>query len=334
MELLLSPPILFFFLGGLATLVKSDLEVPKPVARLLSLYLMMAIGTYGGYKLAVGGLDLQGAAVLACAVAASFLMPFGAYLVLRLRLNSDDAAAVAGVFGSISAVTFITAVAFLQSAGVGYSGHMVAAMALMESPAIISGVLLARLATSRVAQSAAAVDGQRGNSTGIDWKVLLHEAAFNGAVVLLIGSMVIGYVSGEAGWLAIKPLMYDPFKGVLCLFLLDMGLIAARRLNDLRSTGGFLIGFGILGAVAQGLVGVGIAWLLGLSAGDALLLAILFGSASYIAVPAALRMALPNANPSLYIPLALGVTFPFNIIVGIPAYYWLIRFIGLTPAVG
>lgn len=321
MELLLSPPILFFFLGAMATLCKSDLEIPKPVARLLSLYLLMSIGLYGGYKLAQNGFDQQALLVMGAAVLASFLMPFGTYLVLRLKLGAADAAAIAATFGSISAVTFITAIAFLDNVGITYAGYMVAAMALMESPAIISGVLLARLAAGR--------DVANPGSRRINWPVLLHEAVCNGAVIVLVGSMLIGYVCGDSGWAAVAPLVYDPFKGVLCLFLLDMGLIAAKRLGDLRCAGGFLFGFAIGAAVVQGLIGVGLAWTLNLSHGDALLLAILFGSASYIAVPAALRLALPKANPSLYIPLALGVTFPFNIIVGIPTYHVLIGWLGL-----
>jgi len=248
-------------------------------------------------------------------------MLFGAFFGLRVKMRNADAAAIAATFGSISAVTFITAISFLDDAEIAYSGYMVAAMALMESPAIISGVLLARLALG----SSSANGGQ---AQGIDWKVLLHESSLNGAVVLLIGAMLIGYVTGESGWASVKPLMHEPFKGVLCLFLLDMGLIAAKRLEDLRAAGLFLLCFGVFGAAAQGLFGVGTAWLIGLGPGDALLLAILFGSASYIAVPAALRMALPQANPSLYIPLALAVTFPFNIIVGLPTYHALIGWSG------
>jgi len=323
MDLLLSPPILFFFLGVGATLVKSDLEIPKPVARLLSLYLLMSIGLYGGYKLSRHPLGTQAVLVMAASVLASFLMPFATYAALRLRLGSHDAAAIAATFGSISAVTFITAVAYLDQAQLPYSGFMVASMALMESPAIISGVILARLAAGRDADAPSSANGGPISAS------VFHEALLNGAVIVLAGSMVIGVVSGEKGWSAVAPLMDDPFKGVLCLFLLDMGLIAARRLGDLRDAGVFLIGFGILGAIAQGLVGVGAAWALGLGVGDALLLAILFGSASYIAVPAALRIAMPQANPSLYIPLALAITFPFNIIVGIPAYHALINALGM-----
>jgi len=327
MEMLLSPPILFFFLGGLATLVKSDLEVPKPVARLLSLYLLMAIGLKGGYKLAEGGLDAQALTAMGVAVASSFLFPFATYALLRLRLGVEDAAAIAATFGSISAVTFVTAVAYLDEAGLAYSGHMVASMALMESPAIVSGVLLARLAGTKP-ETGDRDDASEG--AGIGWGRLLREAGLNGAVVLLIGSMLIGYATGAEGWHAVEGLMEEPFKGVLCLFLLDMGLVAARRLGDLKRAGLFLVAFGVVWAVLQGLAGVATAWAIGVSAGDAVLLAILFGSASYIAVPAALRLALPNANPSLYIPLSLAITFPFNIIVGIPMYHAIVGWLGMT----
>ncbi|MEM6332943.1 MAG: sodium-dependent bicarbonate transport family permease [Planctomycetota bacterium] len=338
MELLLSPPILFFFLGGLATLMKSDLEVPKSVARLLSLYLLMSIGLYGGYKLAVGGIDGQAMAVMGVATASSFVLPFVAYAVLRWRLGAEDAAAIAATFGSISAVTFVTAVAFLDNAGVSYSGYLVASMALMESPAIVSGVLLARLAAGRARRRELESSGGGASASADDarteWGELFREAGLNGAVVLLVGAMVIGYVTGERGWASVSAFVYDPFKGVLCLFLLDMGLLAARRVGDLRRAGVFLVGFGVVWALVQGLIGVGAAVALGLDRGDALLLAILFGSASYIAVPAALRLALPGANPSLYIPLALGITFPFNIVVGIPMYYALLGWLGLEASVG
>ncbi|MEN0021204.1 MAG: sodium-dependent bicarbonate transport family permease [Planctomycetota bacterium] len=322
MDLLLSPPILFFLLGIIAALVRSDLEIPKPVVRLLSIYLLMSIGTYGGYKLSLGGLDGTALATIGAAMLASFAMPFVTYRVLRLKLNVADSAAVAATFGSISAVTFVTAVAFLDNQEVTYSGYMVAAMALMESPAIVSGVLLARLASSKV--QVPSPQAERGESS------LWREALFNGAVLVLVGSMLIGVLTGERGWTSIQPLMEEPFKGVLCIFLLDMGLVAARRLKDIRRVGVFLVLFGILAAVVQGLVGVGTAWLLGVNAGDALLLAILFGSASYIAVPAALRLALPEANPSIYVTIALAITFPFNIVLGIPMYYAIINAIGIA----
>ncbi|MEC9372282.1 MAG: sodium-dependent bicarbonate transport family permease, partial [Planctomycetota bacterium] len=302
------------------------LDIPKPVVRLLSIYLLISIGMLGGYKLSLGGLDGSAIAVMAVSVVASFSMPFATYWVLRLRLSNADAAAVAATFGSISAVTFITAVAFLDGKGVGYSGYMVASMALMESPAIISAVLLARIAASDRSRAAPEAEGTESDrDTSGAWR----EALFNGPVVLLIGSMAIGAVSGERGWATVAPLLEAPFQGVLCLFLLDMGLVAARRIGELRSAGVFLVTFGIVGAVLQGVTGVGAAWALGLGAGDALLIAVLFGSASYIAVPAAMRLLLPEANPSIYVTVALTITFPFNIVVGIPMYHMLINALGI-----
>lgn len=319
MDILQNPPILFFALGVFAALVRSDLDIPKPVVRLLSIYLLISIGLLGGYKLSQGGLDGRAVAVMGVSVVASFTMPFATFWVLRWRLSAVDAAAVAATYGSISAVTFITAAAFLDTAGIAYSGSMVASMALMESPAVVSAVVLARLA-GRGVQSEAEVALE---PVGV-WR----EALFNGPVLLLVGSMVIGAVCGERGWLTIAPFVQEPFQGVLCLFLLDMGLLAARRLGELRRAGVFLVSFGIFGAVAQGCVGLGAAWLLGVGRGDALLLAVLFGSASYIAVPAALRLVLPEANPSIYISLSLTITFPFNIVVGIPMYHAVIAAAG------
>ena len=320
LDLLLSPPILFFALGVVAVLVRSDLDIPRPVVRLFSIYLLISIGVLGGYKVSLGGLDGRAIAVMVSCVVASFALPFATYWVLRFRLSTADAAAVAATFGSISAVTFITGVAFLESRAVEYSGYMVAAMALMESPAIVSAVVLAR-----IAQRESQGSERRSDEAGGVWR----EALFNGPVVLLVGSMVIGAACGQRGWDAVSPFMEAPFQGVLCLFLLDMGLVAARRFPEIRSAGWFLVGFGVVGAIAQGMVGVLIAWALDVGAGDALLIAVLFGSASYIAVPAAMRLVLPEANPSIYITVALAVTFPFNIIVGIPMYNALITTLGI-----
>ncbi len=313
---LIAAPILFFFLGMLATLVRSDLEIPQPVARFLSIYLLLAIGLHGGVELAHSGLTGHVLATLGTAVASAALVPVACFFVLRLKLDTANAAAIAATFGSISAVTFITACNFLTDQKVPFSGHMVAAMALMESPAIIVGVLLARMFAS-------GDDPEAGKA--FDWKHLLREALLNGAVFLLLGSLVIGYFTAHKDWESLRPLVDQPFKGVLCLFLLDMGLVAARRLKPLRQSGAFLIGFAIISPFCQALLGIGLSKMLGLSPGDALLMAILCGSASYIAVPAAVRLAIPKANPSFYVPLALAVTFPFNIAVGIPLYFSLIQ---------
>ena len=313
---LLTPPILLFFLGMAATLLRSDLDIPQPVTRGLSIYLLFAIGMHGGVELARSGFQLATLLPLGAGVLASALMPMLAFAVLRRRVGVDDAAAIGATYGSISAVTFITAASFLDQLGEAYGGHMVAAMALMESPAILVGVLLAR-------RYGTAANGE-GNGSGADERgfgSLLREAVLNGPVFLLFGSLLVGLVTGERGWEAVKPFAYDPFRGVLCLFLLDMGLIAARRLDALRSSGAFLGGFAVVVPLLAATAAIGAAAAMRLTVGDALLFTVLCASASYIAVPAAMRVALPKANPSLYLPMSLALTFPFNIALGIPLYY-------------
>ncbi|MEO1236682.1 MAG: sodium-dependent bicarbonate transport family permease, partial [Planctomycetota bacterium] len=305
---------------------RSDLNLPQPIPKLLSIYLLMAIGLHGGVELARSDLDGTVFAVLGAAVALSALVPLWTFAFLRLRLGAADAAAMAATYGSISAVTFITAGNFLDNLDhpdPGYTpgGYMVAAMALMESPAIVVGVLLHRLFASPEGEDSSG----GGKREKLDWGELFREAFLNGAVVVLVGALVIGTAIGEAGWQSVRPFMYDPFKGVLCLFLLDMGLVAARRLRDLRSCGGWLIGFAVLSAPLHAMLGMVVARALGVGPGDALMLAVLAGSASYIAVPAAMRLAVPEANPSLYVTMSLAVTFPVNITVGIPLYMAVIK---------
>ena len=313
----LSPPILFFLLGLIATLVKSDLELPSPLPKILSLYLLLAIGFRGGVELAHSGLTFQIAATLGVAMAAAIVVPVYTYYILRLRLDAANAAAIAATYGSISAVTFITAAAFLDSTKVAYSGHMVAAMALMESPAIVVGVVFARLA----AKNAAKTGGDLSETEPVDWGHIGRDAFLNGSVFLLVGSLIVGALTGNRpGAVALVPFTNQLFTGVLALFLLDMGIIAARRLGDLRRAGVFLVGFAILVPLLNATLGLLGARLLGLGHGDGLLFVILCASASYIAVPAAMRLAIPEANPSLYVTMALAVTFPFNILIGIPLY--------------
>ncbi|MBD3220694.1 sodium-dependent bicarbonate transport family permease [bacterium] len=309
---LLTPPILLFLLGMVAALVRSDLDIPQPITRGMSLYLLFAIGMHGGVELSRSGFTVATLLPLAAGVVASALVPIAAFAILRARLGTEDAAAIAATYGSISAVTFITASAFLDDQGVSYGGHMVAAMALMESPAILVGVLLAR----RFQDTA---DGEAATNRALG--PLLREAFLNGPVFLLIGSLLVGVVTGDEGWAMVKPFAYEPFRGVLCLFLLDMGIIAARRLDALKASGVFLGSFALLAPLVNAALAIGVSSLLGLSVGDALLLTVLCASASYIAVPAAVRVALPRANPSLYLPMALTLTFPFNIALGIPLYY-------------
>ncbi|MEN9806579.1 MAG: hypothetical protein RL756_1099 [Pseudomonadota bacterium] len=324
-----SPPLLFFFLGAAAAAVRSDLEIPAPVAKFLSLYLLFAIGFKGGVALSKGDLDGQALSGLGAALVLACLVPLYAFALLKRRLGAADAAALAATYGSISAVTFVTATSYLDSSGVAWGGHLVAAMALMESPAIIIGILLYRLYGH--------ADGATGER--INWGELLREACLNGSVFLIVGSMVIGWITGERGMTVLSPFIGDLFIGLLCLFLLDMGIVAARRLRDLRrgqigvarGTGSaFLLAFAVGLPLANALVALALARLLGLSEGDALLLVVLGASASYIAVPAALRLALPEANPSIYLPLSLAVTFPFNLLVGIPLYHELVRRVVLT----
>ncbi|MGF1678608.1 MAG: sodium-dependent bicarbonate transport family permease [Candidatus Methylacidiphilales bacterium] len=308
----LSAPVLFFILGATAVAVRSDLEIPAPIPKLLSLYLLFSIGFHGGVKLGEGGMDWHIAATLAAAVAMAFLVPIYCFFILRIKFSVANAAAVAATYGSISAVTFIAADAFLTATGRGYGGHMVAAMALMESPAIVVGVLLMRLC------------GPRAAGRKIEWSELIREAFFNGSVFLLLGSLVVGLLTGKNGYQDLSPFSEGIFKGVLCFFLMDMGLVSARRISALVKEGWVPWAFGILIPPVNAMLGIGVSMLLGLSHGDAFMLTVLAASASYIAVPAALRLAVPEANPGLYLPMALAITFPFNIMVGIPLYDFII----------
>ncbi|WP_216922445.1 sodium-dependent bicarbonate transport family permease [Synechococcus sp. CCAP 1479/9] len=323
---LLSAPVLFFFLGILGVLVGSDLEIPSPLPKLFSLYLLLAIGFKGGMELAHSGLGPQVLLTVGAAVAMSLLVPLTSFLFLRLRLDGYNAAAIAASYGSISAVTFITAESFLNVVEVNFDGFMVAALALMESPAIVVGVILARL--SAPAEDAEMAGEQQNGSGSLRWREILQEAFLNGSVYLLIGSLVIGYVVAAfspAGLAKMDPFTEKLFYGALCFFLLDMGIVAAQRLRDLKQAGAFLIGFSLLAPPLHALLGLLVSVLLGLGQGNTLLFMVLCASASYIAVPAAMRMTVPQANPSLYISTALGLTFPFNVVIGIPLYMALTR---------
>jgi len=322
---LLSAPVLFFFLGLLAVVLGSDLEIPSPLPKLFSHYLLLAIGFKGGLELQHSGLGGPVLPTIAAAVAMSLLVPVYSFLVLKTRFDGFNAAAIAATYGSISAVTFITAESFLDTQQLPFDGFMVAALALMESPAIIVGLLLVKLAAPQ----------NRPEASGMRWGAVLHEAFLNSSVFLLVGSLVIGLLVAAFSPASIEkmlPFSDKLFYGALSFFLLDMGIVAAQRLKDLRQAGAFLIGFSLLMPLFNALLGVLIARGLGLEPGNALLFVVLCASASYIAVPAAMRMTVPEANPSLYISSALGVTFPFNIIVGIPLYMALVNLV--LPAAG
>jgi len=311
---ILNPPVLAFFMGLLAVFLKSDLEIPAPIPKLFSLYLLFAIGFKGGVELSKSGFNQQVALTILAAMLMSALVPVYTFFILRIKLDSYNAAAIAATYGSISAVTFITATALLKQLGIDFDGYMVAALALMESPAIIVGLIL-------VSVFGGGEEGKR----DIVWSEVLQESFLNSSVFLLIGSLIMGILTGEHGWEVLSPFTQDLFYGVLTFFLLDMGLVAASRIKDLQEAGIFLIGFAILIPIVNAGVGLLIAKLIGMPQGDALLFSVLCASASYIAVPAAMRLTVPEANPSLYISTALAVTFPFNIIVGIPMYLYAIN---------
>ena len=321
-----SPPLLFFFLGVMAVAVRSDLEIPGQVAKALSLYLLFAIGFKGGVALAESSIDTGMLVTLLAAIVLSALIPVYTFFLMRGHMSTADAAAIAATYGSVSAVTFVTAAGYLDIQGVGWSGYLVAAMALMESPAIIVGILLYNHY------------GKRGSASAslFSWKQLVNESLFNASVFLILGSMFIGWITGSAGMSQVEPLVKDLFLGLLCLFLLDMGIVAARRFRDSRQAAeGLAAGqpLRLMLAAAVGMpvlnaaLALGVAWLLGLSEGNALLFIVLVASGSYIAVPAAMRLALPEANPGTYLTMSLAITFPFNLLIGIPTYHAMIRWL-------
>ncbi|MEM9850822.1 MAG: sodium-dependent bicarbonate transport family permease [Pseudomonadota bacterium] len=308
---LISPIILSFALGLGAALLRSDLSVPEAAAKALSIYLLFAIGFKGGVGVAAHGLDATLVGALLGGAVLSFAIPFVAFGLLRVlsSLSTVDAAAVAGHYGSISIVTFVAATSVLEGRGIDAEGYMVAVAAVMEAPAILSALWI-------IARTGA------GNSGGGQMdSALIREILLNGSIVLLVGSFFIGWITGEEGLEQIASFIVAPFQGVLCLFLLDMGLVAGRGLRQSRGVLGIgAVVFGCLMPPIGAAMGLAMGLLLGLSTGGVMLMMVLSASASYIAVPAAMRVALPEANPSVYLTLSLGVTFPFNLTVGIPMY--------------
>ncbi len=305
---LISPIVLSFALGLGASLARSELSVPEAAAKLISIYLLFAIGFKGGVSVAEYGASLTLGMALLSGVVLSFLLPLVAFALLQLltRMDRVNAAAVAGHYGSISIVTFVAATSVLEGRGIPSEGFMVAVAAAMEAPAILSALWL----VSRGAAGAERIDAG-----------LWREILLNGSIVLLVGAFAIGWITGTDGLAEIEAFVVDPFKGVLCLFLLDMGLVAGRGMRKGRGAlGPGAIIFGMAMPLVGALTGLAAGVLIGLSTGGVLLLMVLAASASYIAVPAAMRVALPEANPSVYLTLSLGVTFPFNLVVGIPLY--------------
>lgn len=326
MHNLLDPAILFFIFGVLAGAARSNLEIPPAISRFLSLYLLMALGLKGGFALSHSSLNSHIGLSLGAALALAVIVPLLGYSVLRRFVNGFDAAAIAATYGSVSAVTFLTATQYLENQGISFGGHMAAAMALMESPAIIMAVVFANglrkpaaVGLAGVGNGAAAPVTPTASPRASIGKIL-HESFTDGAQLLLLGAMVIGIITGDAGKAAMQPFSGDLFKGMLSFFLLDMGLMAARNLPQIRGKSPVLLGYALAAPLAHAGLALSLARALGLPAGEGALLMVLAGSASYIAVPAVLRYALPEANPSLYFGLSLGVTFPLNILIGIPAY--------------
>ena len=327
---LLDPAILFFFLGILAALVRSNLEIPAPIAKFLSLYLLMAIGIKGGVALSVSGIHPQMMIGLAIALFMAFLVPLYTFPLLRRKLDGFNAAAIAATYGSVSAVTFIAAGQFLDNQGIEYGGYMAVALVIMEAPAVIMAVALAAMTRASLAKQSAgtAAMNVRKNDGAFSLKNILHESFTDGAIFLLMGSLLIGVVVGEDGYKVMKPFTGDLFKGLLAFFLLEMGILVARRIREMKGVGPFLIAFAFLVPMVNAVIVITLSHLAGLSAGDTLMLAVLAASASYIVVPAVVRVAIPEANPGLYFGMALALTFPFNVVLGIPLYYQLIQLLG------
>lgn len=298
--------VLFFLLGVIARLFKSDLRLPEALYETLSIYLLLAIGLKGGIELSKQSLPALAPQVLAC-LSLGFAIPFVLAPVLRrLGLNAADAAALAAHYGSVSVVTFAVASAFLQKRGVPLEDHAALWVALMEAPGLVAGILLARLG---------------GGGARVAWKELAHDVFLGKSVLLLVGGLLIGAAMGEAGAAPIRNVFVDPFKGVLALFLLELGLVAGGRLAELRRHGLKIAGFAVTAPLVLAMAGALVGKLLGLSTGGVTVMATLAASASYIAAPTAMRIAVPQANAALSITAALGVTFPFNIVIGIPLYF-------------
>jgi uncharacterized protein len=330
MQSFLDPAILFFVFGMVAGTLKSNLEIPAPISRFLSLYLLMALGLKGGFALAKSGLTAEVMISLGAAIVMAVLVPTIGYLLLRRFLNGFDSAAIAATYGSVSAVTFITTVQYLDNHNIAFGGHMAAAMALMESPAIVMAVVLANVARQRQAAAPTSAQPTSGPVPSPNQPLgrILHESLTDGAQLLLLGAMVIGLVSGEAGQSAMQPFAVDLFKGMLAFFLLDMGLLAARNMGQLRGKSPWLLVYAVGAPLVHAALACALGYVLGMSVGNTALLMVLAASASYIAVPAVIRHAIPEANPSLYYGMSLGVTFPLNILVGIPFYVHIAQLTG------
>lgn len=311
-ENLTNPALLFFILGIIAVKVKSDLEIPPNSSKFISLYLLFSIGFKGGQELAHSHFTLEIVWSVLFGVVIALLIPIYCYFILRRKFSVYDAGAIAAAYGSVSAVTFVTAASFLEIQNLTFSGHMVAVMALMEAPAIIVGVILIRM-----------FDKKKETNTSII--SLVKHSFTNGSVLLILGSLVIGLLASEEQAMGIKPFTNDLFKGFLAIFLLDMGIVSGKKLGDFVKSGWFAVLFALVIPLINGCLVAFCSQIVTADVGNRFILAVLAASASYIAVPAAMKIAVPKANPGLFLPMALAVTFPLNITIGMPIYLTLIQ---------
>lgn len=309
---LTNPVLLFFVLGIIATLVKSDLKIPESSSKFISLYLLFAIGFKGGQELSHSEFNAEVSYSILFAIGLSVMVPLYTFYILKRKIGTPNAGAIAAAYGSVSAVTFVTAVSFLENQAIAFGGHMVAIMAIMESPAIIVGVILIMMNDSTKKEK---------KSVG---SILKHSFT-SGSVLMLIGSLVIGLIADASQARGIEPFTTDIFKGFLSLFLLEMGMVTASKIKGFKKYGMFLFFFGIVIPLFNGMVVAFVSGFITESEGNRLLFAILAAGASYIAVPATMKLAEPRADPGIYIPMALGITFPFNITIGMPIYYAVIQ---------
>ncbi|MEO1011000.1 MAG: sodium-dependent bicarbonate transport family permease [Bacteroidota bacterium] len=309
---LTNPALLFFFLGIIAVQLKSDLEIPPNSSKFISLYLMFSIGFKGGLELSHSTFDMEILWSLLFGVFLALFVPIYTYFILRRKFNVANSGAIAAAYGSVSAVTFVTAVSFLEIEQISFGGHMMAVMALMEAPSIIIGVLLMAYF-------------QKSRKESMQLKGVFHHSLTNGSVLLIMGSLVIGFLASDQQARGIEPFTTDIFKGFLAVFLLDMGISSGRKLNDFLKKGWFAFFFAIIIPLINGCTVAIASAAFSENVGNRFLFAILAASASYIAVPAAMRLAAPKANPSLYLPMALAITFPFNITLGMPLYLYIVQ---------
>ena len=309
---LTNPMLLFFVLGIIATKVKSDLEIPPSSSKFISLYLLFAIGFKGGQELAHSGFSAEIIYALLFGLALSALIPIYIFFILKKKLSVSDAGAVAAAYGSVSAVTFVAAASFLEAQKIDFGGHMVAVMALMESPAIIVGVMLL-------------MRFEKSQQNNVSLKSVAHHSFTNGSVLLILGSLIIGLIADTKQAEGIKPFTTDIFKGFLAIFLLEMGMVTAKRFSAFTKYGLYVSMFAIIVPALNGCIVAYISQFVTHDVGNRFIFAVLAASASYIAVPAAMRLAAPKADPGLYVPMALGVTFPFNITIGLPLYLMIIN---------